>query len=534
MYTIANSRKKLDYGPPPVKVRAGREVAPTADVLAATADWRAWLAAHFPAYVRAPFADRHVALWEWFAALTPDVKPAARIEIWARGGAKSSTAELGTTYAGCRGTRRFALYVSGTQSQADKHLQAIGALLEQMNIARAVNKYNQSKNWTQQILRAANGFNVVSLGLDAGVRGVKLDQYRPDLIILDDVDDRHDSIAAVSKKIETLTESILPTGAPDYAILFIQNKVHKDSIASQLADARAPFLLNRDPVVVEPAMRNLAYEQREIAGVLRYTITGGEPTWAGQSRDVCEAQINDWGLTAFLHEAQHEVDEPDGGMFSHLAYQRCTWDTVPHLERICVWCDPAVSNTDTSDCNGIHADGIAASSRIYRLWSWEQRATPQETLCRAIIKAVELGAEVVGVETDQGGDAWQSVYHEALRHLAADEADLQPEELTPQMTMFRAQFQAARQARTMAYYPPRFRAAKAGSGYGGKAERNARQLAEYERGRFVHVIGTHVILERALRRFPKAKPFDLVDAAFWSWHYLTGGGMGNSAVGAFG
>lgn len=472
-------------------------------------DWRSWLAAHFPAYTAAPMpeGERHANLWEWFSALTPDVKPPARIEIWSRGGAKSSTAELGTTYTGVRQTRRFALYVSGTQAQADKHLQSISALLEQLGIDRAVNRYNNSKGWTQRILRAANGFNVVSLGLDAGVRGVKLDQYRPDLIILDDVDNRHDSLAVVAGKIETLTESILPTGAPDYAVLFIQNMVHKDSVAAQLVDGRASFLLNRTPVVIEPAIRGLAYEVTDEG---TYRITDGIPTWAGQDIGVCQGQINDWGLTAFLQEAQHEVDEPDGGMYSHLVYRRCRWADIPPLVRTCVWCDPAVTNTDNSDCHGIQADGIAQDGTIYRLFSWEQRTSPQDVLRRAILKAIELGAQIVGVETDQGGDTWQSVYYEAWRKLQEDGS------LPPNAQL------------------PAFRSAKAGSGQGSKVERGAKMLADYERGRFVHVEGTHMVLEKALRRFPKAKPFDVHDAAFWSWHWLAGGGRGNSAVGAFG
>jgi hypothetical protein len=81
---------------------------------------------------------------------------------------------------------------------------------------------------------------------------------------------------------------------------------------------------------------------------------------------------------------------------------------------------------------------------------------------------------------------------------------------------------------------PVFRSAKAGSAQASKAERAARMLSDYERGRIVHVNGTHHALEAGLRRFPLAKPYDLVDAAYWSWHYLSGGGAGNSAVGAFG
>lgn len=470
-------------------------------------DWRTWLGQHFDLYVRAGFAPRHEGLWGWFDSLRPGVEPLARVEIWARGGAKSSTAELGTTYTGCKGTRRFALYVSGTQAQSDKHVQSIAGLLEQVGMERAVNKYNQSKGWTQQIVRAANGFNVVSLGLDAGVRGVKLDQYRPDLIILDDVDNRHDSGDVVAKKIETLTESILPTGTADCAILFIQNLVHKDSVAARLVDGRAAFLLDREPITLEPAIHGLAYEQTD-AGT--YRIVDGTPTWDGQNLATCQSQINKWGLTAFLQEAQHEVDEPDGGMYGHLVYRRCKWAELPPLARVCVWCDPAVTNTDDSDCHGIQADGMAQDGTIYRLFSWEQRTTPQDVLRRAILKALELKAHVVGVETDQGGDTWHSVYSEAWRKLKEDNA-------LPEGAQM-----------------PAFRAAKAGSGYGSKVERGAKMLADYERGRFVHVEGTHIVLERALKRFPKAKPYDLHDAAFWSWHWLSGGGMSNSAVGAFG
>ncbi len=45
-------------------------------------------------------------------------------------------------------------------------------------------------------------------------------------------------------------------------------------------------------------------------------------------------------------------------------------------------------------------------------------------------------------------------------------------------------------------------------------------LVDYEHGMIVHVAGTHEVLERALRRFPRSKPYDLTDAAFWSWHDL--------------
>jgi hypothetical protein len=55
-------------------------------------------------------------------------------------------------------------------------------------------------------------------------------------------------------------------------------------------------------------------------------------------------------------------------------------------------------------------------------------------------------------------------------------------------------------------------------------------LAAYERGKIVHVLGTRTLLERALRRFPLAKPFDLTDAGYWAWDDLTRGAAAADVV----
>ena len=247
-------------------------------------------------------------------------------------------------------------------------------------------------------------------------------------------------------------------------------------------------------------MHGLAYEERAQAdGTPHYVITGGTATWAGQDLDTCQRQINDWGLTAFLREAQHEVDQVSGSMFAHLSFQHVAPEAVPAIVAYTVWCDPAVTDTDQSDCNGLQVDGLGVDGKVYRFFSWEQRATPRQTLHMALRKAVEYGSLVVGVETDQGGDTWYSVYQQAWQDLLADG--------TIPAT--------ARQ--------PMFRSAKAGA-IGSKAHRGNMMLTAYERGQIVHVTGTHHVLEKALNRFLIKKPYDLADAAFWAWYDIAESG----------
>lgn len=479
-----------------------------------SSEWREWLLTLFPKTFNKPFAQRHLDLWRWIESIEADTKPApsAYVDIEPRGGGKTTTAESAVIRLGATERRKFVLYVRGTQNKANESVQSIAAKVESKVVEqyypylsqRSVGKYGQSRGWRMDMLRCANGFNVLALGLDVAVRGAKIEDYRPDLIIFDDIDGEFDTTRTINKKVDMITKSIIPAGASHCAYLVVQNLIHPQSIVNTLANGTAEFLYDRIVSGPHPAVRNLTYEARE-APEQGYRITGGEPTWEGQNLTTCEEQINDWGVSSFLREAQHEVEE-SGGIWDHIEFRHCEWTAVPDLVRIVVWVDPAVTSTDASDRMGIQADGLAADGKIYRLYSWEAVTSPEDALKRAILKALELGADSVGVETDQGGDTWQSVYNQAWLSLVAD----------PNVS------HVTKETRR-----PKFKSAKAGAGHGSKVERNGRMLADYERGGVIHVIGTNVPLEKALKRFPN-KPLDLADAGYWSWWDLrskVGGGV---------
>jgi len=326
--------------------------------------WRPWLRRHFPRATSAGFAPRHARLWDWFGHLEPGERPPPQVEIWPRGGGKSSTAELGTTFVGTRGSRKFALYVSATQAQANRHVQAIGGHCEAIGLGRATGRYGNTLGWRMDLLRAANGFNVLAFGLDAAGRGAKLDDYRPDLFVLDDIDDRHDSARAIEKKIETLTQSILPMGSPDAAVLVIQNLIHADSIVSQLASDRADFLhgrrVHQEPaIVLEPGRREFWEAELLADGTRRYRVSAGEITWAGQDRATCEHQMNTWGRVAFIREAQHDLTEAEGGLWQRARdIDPFRLARSPALDRIVVAIDPNAGGENIDEA-GIIVGGVA-------------------------------------------------------------------------------------------------------------------------------------------------------------------------------
>lgn len=476
---------------------------------------RPWLQEMFPSWVDGGFAPHHEELWNWIGAIEAGERLRSFVGIFSRRHGKSTAAELATVYLAAKKARSYFGYVCATQNQANQHVRSIGSLLESSIVEkhypalaqREITKFGHARAWRMDRLRTASGITIDAIGLNTAIRGVKMDDVRPDMLILDDLDDHEDSRDMVKKKIRALRNAILPIGSSDLVVLFIQNLIHRYSIASRLAGV-APedagdveILQDRYVSGPVPAVRNLSYEQTEDG----YEITGGDVTWNGFDLEDCQAEVDRIGLTGFLRECQHEVTAPPGGMFDHIEYRQIAPPEVPEIVEKAVWCDPAVSNTEESDCNAIVAGGLGVDDHIYQFFAWERRAGPTETIRKAILKAMEIGAMTVGIETDQGGHAWEDLYYRVLDDIE--------EEL-------REEHDGALKMNGEEVFLPEFDEEKAGSSGKSKEHRIQRMLQDYEGGNILHVTGTHRVLERGLDRFPGTKPFDVADAAYWTWHDL--------------
>lgn len=490
-------------------------------------DWRGWLQLMFREHFRAPFAAHHEQLWEWVWAIEMGVAPVdVFVAVWARGAAKSTSAEAAVAALGARARRRFVLYVCDTQEQANDHVGNIAGLLESSYLEmaypelgqRALTKYGNVKGWRRNRLRTASGLTIDALGLDTAARGVKVDEFRPDLIVFDDIDNEKDGPGQVERKIIDVTQKLLPAGDSSLAVLVIQNIPNPEGVVARLAgiaDESADFLRPRVVSGPIPALVDATYEPREDGG---HDIVHGLPTWEGQGLEQCQTYVNKFGLTAFRAEAQHETDARGGGMFDHLTYRHCRFEEVPwgQLAQVAVWCDPAVTTTDNSDSQAVQADGLGDDGTVYRLRSWEERATPVAAIKVAAAFAIRFGTRKVGIETDQGGDTWNSVYKEAVEEVRADLALLTaglPVDGPAIYVQTLVEIDADQLVFPLLYQPSQ---EKAGVTQQSKASRAQQMLAAYETRSIVHVLGTHLLLERGLNRFPARRPFDLVDAAYWS------------------
>lgn len=436
-------------------------------------------------------------------------------------------------YLGTRLSRKFVLYVSGTQEQANRHVGSIAHHFEAQGINRAINRYGISRGWRMDLLRTEGGFNVLAFGLDTAGRGAKLDDDRPDLFIFDDVDDRHDSELVVEKKITTITDSILPMGSPDAAVLVVQNKVHANSVVTRLTDGRADFLHGRhvhvdravdlteedlDALGLEEASRVEARRQGLVLegsidpdGIRTYRIAAGRPTWPGQDLATCEYQINTWGRSAFLREAQHDLTEAEGGLWNRARDidpfrfptpargERGRFPT--DLRRICVAIDP--NATGTADAAGIMVGGIL-------------RHPPRPGDRNA--KGTDHGYLLEDVTVGGGPRAWAKAACEAFWRWQADSMVAEQNNGGEMVAItIETEARAGIETQGAGREPPRVILVNATRG---KVTRATPVQKLCEDGR-IHHCGVFVELERELCSWREGEPSpNRLDAYVWLWSYL--------------
>jgi hypothetical protein len=280
--------------------------------------WKQWTRSLFPEHFTKPFSTYHTEFWNYLWTIEPIIKANPFVGIWPRGGGKSTNVEAGCIALADRRVKKYVLYVSNTQDQADDHVQNIAGLLESPEVAgynallaqRKVGKYGASKGWRRNRVSTSSGFTVDAMGLDVAARGAKLDADRPDLIIFDDLDDDGDTELKIQKKIRAITRKLIPAGSESLTVIAVQNLVHEHSIFSRMVDGRADFLSKRRISGPFPALRDFKYEKVNEA----YVITSGKPTWVGMSLQDCQGKLDDMGLVAFQTELQHERAISEGSI----------------------------------------------------------------------------------------------------------------------------------------------------------------------------------------------------------------------------
>jgi intein/homing endonuclease len=323
----------------------------------------------------------------------------------------STSAELALCALGLRGICDYAVYLQKTEGSAEDRLDSIKQKLRSTPVERyypehsgpEIGEFGNPRGWSMRRLVTKGGFKVDATGIESAVRGLKVDDQRPDLLVIDDIDQLHDSADVVRNKLEILKGSVMPAMADTgSAVIAIQNLIHPNGIFARLADGRADWLQTRIVDGPEPAVRNLETERKETESGYRDVIVGGEATWEGQSLEDCQHKVDQFSLEYFKRECQNEVKEKEGALWSRaqLDAVRCGPTDLPSMQKVVVGVDPAGGTDEV----GIIVAGKGRDGKAYVLEDCSMESGDPNAWAKAVRQAYyNHEADCVIGESNYGG-----------------------------------------------------------------------------------------------------------------------------------
>lgn len=197
-----------------------------------------WAVAAFPRAMRGAPPPFHSALWRLLTS--PDRLCCL---LCFRGSGKTTLLRAFTLWRIAYGLSKVVLFVSRSQANAERSLQWIRAQVEDNQILRYIYQLDKGSRWTSteaQIITPFGPSWITAAGITGQIRGLNFDDYRPDLIVLDDpLDDENAATAEQRRKIRdlihgALRQSLAPPGdAPHAKLVMLQTPLHREDAAME-------------------------------------------------------------------------------------------------------------------------------------------------------------------------------------------------------------------------------------------------------------------------------------------------------------
>ena len=307
----------------------------------AHADFGYFCQTYFPHYIQSPHRS---ALHEYLFKRLPEMVGSQKSENDAiaapRGEAKSTiVSQLFVLWCSLTGRKHFIVIVMDSLDQATPMLEAIKAELEfnprlSMDFPNAT---GPGRVWQVGVILTANGVKIQVAGSGKKLRGLRHGPHRPDLTVLDDIenDENVTSPAQRDKTTHWITKTVLPLGGAGvkYDVVYIGTILHYDSALSRTLNnplwrtARFKAVIRWPDAMSlwekwEEALRNLgeAVADAFYAAHQREMDAGAQVSWAQRPLvALMKIRARD-GHAAFDSEYQNDPVSGEDAPFQHFTY----------------------------------------------------------------------------------------------------------------------------------------------------------------------------------------------------------------------
>jgi len=361
--------------------------------------------------------------------------------VWPRGFAKTTTVTLALPlWCALLRKRRYILIVSDSHDQAKQQLANLQSELENNERIREDFGDVQGRVWQRSEIELSNRVRIESLGTGMKIRGRKYLQFRPDLIILDDIE----NLKSVQSKLQRettyswLTQEVIRAGWDDTKIFIVGNFLHFDCLLKRVV-ANPMFRHMVFQAVVSWAenqalwdtwrglITDLSDERKNETASMFFELNkdemlkGAESAWsAGYSYyDLMVIKVSE-GDVSFFTELQNDPRDPSRCIFSRWYTYRKEFrpnkDDVPELWlipnkegasvrlidcKIFAFTDPSLGKTSSADYSAIVIIAKAPSRQMFVLEADLKRRPPTQIMADQNAYTLDYTFSRWGIESTQ-------------------------------------------------------------------------------------------------------------------------------------
>ena len=334
---------------------------------------------------------------------------------------------------------QFTLIISATEQIALPFLDMIKDELENNELLKEDfgihkgNRWNNNEIWIQ----GRNGIDacIMIRGIDGSLRGIHYKNFRPALVLLDDLlkDDTAKSETKREQVKSTFTDVVIPIGTRDTNILLVGTVLHEEDLMADMLKGKIPGVRSiRKAAIINWSERDdlwseweakyndlKDFNRIETAKSFFYDheeemTQGTEILWS-EYLDyyylMCKKQA--MGDKSFFKELQNDPRSTDDYIFQQIQY----WDKLPEYEEleIVMYIDPAIKANKRSDYSAITILGQHRKTKQkYIIDGSIHKVLPDDLFQVAITKLNQYPIERIGFETTQAQSYMKQKFEEEL------------------------------------------------------------------------------------------------------------------------
>lgn len=314
-----------------------------------------------------------------------------------RGHAKSTIISLAyVLWCALTGRKKFIIIASDTYPQAKMFLETIKTELETNEVIKGLYGSQKTDKWTEADIELKMGCRIMAKGAEMKFRGLKYGRFRPDLIVIDDLE--NDEMVESKERREKLERWFLGTLLPsldlDGQVVYIGTILHDDALLMKV--------LHKYPNWITKIYKAIQDDG---------TALWSEHLSIEKLNEIKEEHVAVGKLDIFMAEYMNDPLTDENREFKREFFKY--YEKAPDDLKVAITVDPAISKKTHADYSVVFVQGVDKENRRYCLDYTRRRMNPYE-LSAEIFRLVEKWKPwTVGVE--------KVAYQEALIFILKDE-----------------------------------------------------------------------------------------------------------------